>query len=85
MTAKDYWITLISQKEPFNLLYSAIYYKNMLNMQDYSQQNKLGISYSFKNNIDFDLSYNKNSGKDFSEFGKKFISDFIWLQMSWKY
>jgi predicted metallopeptidase len=83
--AKDYWITLISQKEPFDWLYLSIYYKNMMNAQDSSQQNKLGVRYSFKNNIDIDLSYNKNSGAKLSEFGKKPITDFVWLQASWKY
>lgn len=83
--AKDYWVTLVSQKEPFDWLYSTIYYKNMMNIQDSSQQNKLGVSYSFKNNIDMDLSYNKNSGDKLSEFGKKQVTDFIWLQASWKY
>ena len=57
----------------------------MINMQDLSQQNKLGVSYSFKNNMDIDLSYNTNSGNKLSEFGKKQITDFLWLQVSWKY
>lgn len=84
-SAKDYLVTLISQKEPFNWLYLSLYYKNMMNVQDSSQQNKLGVGYSFKNNIDIDLSYNNNSGTELSEFGKKQVSDFIWLQASWKY
>ena len=83
--AKDYWISSFTQKEPFEWLYLSVYYKNTTNLQDSSQQNKVGISYSFKNNIDLDLSYNKNSGADLSEFGKKQISDFIWLQLTWKY
>lgn len=83
--AKDYAITLISQKEPLDLLYFGIYYKNMINLQDYSQQNKVGATYSFKNNIDVDFSYNINSGSDLSEFGKKQVDDFIWLRMTWNY
>lgn len=83
--AKDYWISLITQKEPFDLIYSTIYYKNMLNMQDYSMQNKVGAGYSFKNNIDVDISYNINSGNKLSEFGKKTVEDFVWLQLTWKY
>ncbi|MCD4668424.1 MAG: hypothetical protein K8R44_07555, partial [Sulfurimonas sp.] len=83
--AKDYWITLITQKEPFEWLYSSIYYKNMINIQDNSMQNKLGVNYSFKNNIDIDLSYNINSGSKLSEFGKKSVSDFAWLQLTWNY
>lgn len=83
--AKDYAITLATQKEPFSLLYSSFYYKNMINLQDKSQQNKVGATYSFNNNVDLDLSYNINSGGDFSEFGKKQVSDFVWLRMTWNY
>jgi len=81
--AKDYSITLITQKEPFDLLYFSVYYKNMINLQDSSQQNKFGAIYNFKNNIDVDLSYNINSGTDLSEFGAKQISDFLWLRITW--
>ena len=83
--AKDYAITSFTQKEPLDLLYFNIYYKNMINLQDHSQQNKIGAGYSFKNNIDVDLSYNINSGGDFSEFGKKQVSDFAWLRVTWNY
>ncbi|MEA1920667.1 MAG: hypothetical protein U9N52_12570 [Campylobacterota bacterium] len=83
--AKDYWITLVTQKEPFDWLYLSLYYKNMTNLQDFSQQNKLGFSYSFKNNVDMDLSYNRNSGSSLSEFGKKSVEDFLWLQMTWRF
>ena len=83
--AKDYEITLITQKEPFDFLYSSVYYKNMMNLQDYSQQNKLGATYSFKNNIDIDLSYNLNSGTTFSEFGKKQVKEFLWLRLTWNF
>ncbi|RLA72261.1 MAG: hypothetical protein DRG78_24075 [Epsilonproteobacteria bacterium] len=83
--AKDYLITSLWQKEPLDILYFSIYYKYTTNIQDYSGQNKFGVNYSFKNNIDADLSYNKNSGGTLSEFGKKPVSDFIWLQMTWKY
>ena len=83
--AKDYAITLFTQKEPFSILYSSIYYKNMTNLQDYSQQNKIGATYGFKNNIDIDFSYNINSGDNFSEFGKKLASSFVWLRATWNY
>ena len=83
--AKDYFITLVTQKEPFDILYSAIYYKNMTNMQDISMQNKVGIAYSFKNNIDTDLSYNINSGSKLSEFNKKLVKDFLWLRLTWSF
>jgi len=83
--AKDYAITLITQKEPFDFLYFSIYYKNMMNLQDHSMQNKVGASYSFKNNVDADLSYNLNSGDNLSEFGKKSVEDFLWLRLTWKF
>ncbi|QOY52861.1 hypothetical protein [Candidatus Sulfurimonas baltica] len=83
--AKDYAITSISQKEPYELLYFSIYYNNMTNLQDLSQQNKIGAAYSFSNNIDLDFSYNINSGSDLSEFGKKQVSDFVWLRVTWNY
>lgn len=83
--AKNYAITLITQKEPFEYLYSSIYYKNMINLQDHSQQNKVGITYSFKNNMNLDISYNINSGDDLSEFGKKQIQDFLWCRLSWNF
>jgi len=83
--AKDYAITLVTQKEPLDILYFSVYYKNMINLQDYSQQNKFGTGYSFKNNINLDLSYNINSGSSLSEFGKKQVSDFVWLRVTWNY
>ena len=83
--AKDYTITLFTQKEPFSLLYSTLYYKNMLNLQDYSQQNRVGATYSFKNSVDIDISYNINNGGSSSEFGKKQASSFTWLRLTWNY
>ncbi|QFR49197.1 hypothetical protein FJR48_05430 [Sulfurimonas lithotrophica] len=81
----DYFVTQLTQKEPYNILYFSIYAKNYTNLDDDSMQNKIGISYSFKNNIDADISYNKNSGNDLSEFGSKPVSDFVWLQIKWNY
>lgn len=83
--AKDYLITLLTQKEPLDILYFSAYFKNMINMQDSSMQNKLGVTYSFKNNIETDLSYNLNSGKKLSEFGKKQVEDFLWLRVTWSF
>ena len=83
--AKDYAITLVTQKEPFDFLYLSVYYKNMINLQDHSMQNKVGASYAFKNNVDADLSYNINSGDRLSEFSKKSVDDFLWLRLTWKF
>ena len=83
--AKNYWMTLVTQKEPFDWLYSSIYYKNIMNLQDYSQQHKVGVTYSFKNNLNIDLSYNQNSGVALSEYGKKQVQDFLWLKFTWNF
>lgn len=83
--AKDYAITQVTQKEPFEWLYFNLYYKNMLNLQDFSQQNRIGAGYSFKNNTEIDISYNINSGGSLSEFGKKQVEDFIWLRVTLNY
>lgn len=83
--AKDYLINLLTQKEPLDILYLSVYYKNIFNLQDASQQNKLGFTYSFKNDIELDLSYNINSGASDSEFGKKAVEDFLWLKATWSF
>ncbi len=83
LAAKDYMITLFTQKEPLEILYLSVYYKNILNLQDKSRQDRLGFTYSFKNDIELDLSYNINSGGEKSEFGKKIVEDFIWLRGTW--
>ncbi len=83
--AKEYAITSFTQKEPFNWLYFSLYCKNMTNLQDYSQQNKVGASYAFKNNTEVDLSYNINSGGSLSEFKKKQAENFIWIKVTLNY
>ncbi|MBE0513350.1 hypothetical protein [Sulfurimonas sp.] len=57
----------------------------MTNLQDYSQQNRVGALYAFKNNTEVDISYNINSGGTLSEFGKKHVEDFIWLRFTLNY
>ena len=49
--AENYAITLVSLKEPFDLLYSSLYFKNMLNLKEFRHQFKVGGTYSFLNNI----------------------------------
>ncbi len=78
-----YFLNKFSQKEPFEIVYSSVYYKNSLNIDDNSHQDSIGGIYSFKNNFVLDISYNKNSGDDLSEFGSKQISDTIWSKVSW--
>ena len=78
-----YLLNKFSLKEPYGVVYSSIYYKNSLNLNDNSHQDSIGGIYSFKNNFEIDISYNKNSGDDLSEFGNKQISDTIWSKVSW--
>ena len=78
-----YFINKFSLKEPFKIVYSSIYYKNSLNIDDKSQQNSFGLTYSFKNGIKLDVSYSKNSGNGLSEFGSKSINDTIWSKLTW--
>ncbi len=81
--AKSYVFTLLSQKEPLDILYFSLYFKDMFNLEDQSHQDKFGFTYRFRNNVDLDLSYNINSGSSLSEFGKKTVSDFAWLKVMW--
>ncbi|MBN2782668.1 MAG: hypothetical protein JXQ66_05450 [Campylobacterales bacterium] len=78
---KDYLLNLFTQKEPFDILYSTIYYKNISNLQDASMQNKIGFSYSFINDVELDISYNINSGDAKSEYGSKGLKSFVWVKV----
>ena len=80
---KSYFVNKFSKKEPFEIVYSSVYFKDMFNLEDNSHLDTLGFIYTFKNNLEVDFSYNINSGNDESEFGKKMISDFAWLKATW--
>jgi len=80
---KSYFVNKFSKKEPFGIVYSSVYFRDMLNTEDNSHLDALGFIYTFKNNIEIDLSYNLNTGNDESEFGKKMVSDFAWLKATW--
>jgi len=80
---KNYFINKFSKKEPFAIVYSSVYFKDMLNTEDNSHLDTLGFIYTFKNNLEIDFSYNVNSGNKESEFGKKLVSDFAWLKATW--
>lgn len=82
-SAKSYLVNKFSKKEPFGIVYSSVYFKEMLNTQDKSHLDSLGFVYTFKNNLEIDFSYNLNSGNKQSEFGKKPVSDFAWLRATW--
>ncbi len=82
-SAKSYLINKFSKKEPMGIVYSSLYFKDMLNLEDNSHLDTLGFIYTFKNNLEIDLSYNLNSGDEESEFGKKMVSDFAWLKATW--
>jgi hypothetical protein len=81
--AKSYFVNKFSKKEPFGIVYSSVYFKDMLNTEDKSHLDTLGFIYTFKNNLEIDFSYNLNTGNEESEFGKKMVSDFAWLKATW--
>lgn len=80
---KSYFVNKFAKKEPFGIVYSSVYFRDMLNTEDNSHLDALGFIYTFKNNIEIDFSYNLNSGDKESEFGKKMVSDFAWLKATW--
>ncbi len=80
---KSYFVNKFSKKEPFGIVYSSVYFRDMFNTEDHSHLDALGFIYTFKNNIEIDLSYNLNTGNEESEFGKKMVSDFAWLKATW--
>lgn len=82
-SAKSYFVNKFSKKEPFGIVYSSVYFKDMFNLEDNSHLDTLGFIYTFKNNLEIDCSYNLNSGNEESEFGKKMVSDFAWLKATW--
>lgn len=78
-----YLINKLSQKEPLDIIYSSVYFKNSLNMDDNSYQNSFGATYSFKNNIELDVSYIDNTGRQMSEYGSKLVDNLIWTKVTW--
>jgi len=69
----NFFVTLLTQKEPLDLPYLNVYAKNITNLDSDLKQNKLGFNYSFKNNMIVDLSYNHST------------SELIWLQIKWNF
>lgn len=82
---RKYLISKLSQKEPFEVLYSTLYVKNTLNIEDSSHQDSLGVIYEFSNNINLDISYLKNTGGANTQFGKKLANDLLWSQIKWNF
>ncbi|MEA3512512.1 MAG: hypothetical protein U9R37_02825 [Campylobacterota bacterium] len=80
-----YFVNKLSQKEPFDILYSNIYYKNSINLSDNSMQNSLGIVLTNIKNLEIDFSIGKNSGDKKSEFGTKLVDTFSWLQVKYSF
>lgn len=79
----EYLINKLSQKEPFTILYSSLYYKNILNLEDESMQNSIGATYSFKNDVLLDCSLYLNSGDKKSEYGSKLARSTFWTRVTW--
>ena len=46
-----------SKKEPFEVVYATLYFKDMYNIQEDSHLDTLGFTYAFKNNVTIDTSY----------------------------
>jgi len=82
-SGKSYLVNKLTKKEPFGIVYSSVYFKDMLSTEDKSHLDTLGFIYTFKNNLEIDFSYNLNTGNEESEFGKKMVSDFAWLKATW--
>lgn len=80
-----YFINSFTQKEPFDILYLNLYYKNILNLDDNSYQNKFGVLYSGIKNIFIDLSFTKNTGKSLSEFSNKLIDSTSWVNLRYSF
>lgn len=80
-----YFLNSFSQKEPLDFLYSSIYYKNFYNLEDNSQQHRLGFTYSGFENVDLDFSVSKCQGKESSEYGSKLVDHFTWLQIKYSF
>ncbi|MEA3491616.1 MAG: hypothetical protein U9R27_06915 [Campylobacterota bacterium] len=83
--AKSYLVSKISKKEPFDIVYSSIYFRDMFNLEDQSHVDTAGFIYTFKFDLELDLSYTINTGDIESEFGKKMVSNFVWLKATWYY
>ncbi len=83
--AKSYLLNKLSLKEPFDTVYTSVYFKEMLNLEDKSHLDSIGFTYSFKNNLELDLSYNHNTGSETSEFGKRKVDNFLWLEGVWHF
>lgn len=82
---RKYLLNKFSQKEPLDILYFSLYYKNSLNISDNSHQNNLGFIYTGVRNLDIDFSIGKYYGDKNSEFGSKLIDKFSWLQIKYSF
>lgn len=66
---KKILINKLLKKEPFELVYSSLYFKDMYNIEESSHLDTLGFIYAFKNNITIDASYNHYiDGKNIDNF-----------------
>jgi len=80
-----YFINKFTQKEPLDILYFSVYYKNLYNLDDNSHQNNLGVIYTKIKNLSIDFSIGKNYGENNSEFGSKLIDKFTWLELKYSF
>jgi hypothetical protein len=82
---RRYLINSLNQKEPLDMLYFSLYFKNTYNLEDDSYQNKLGCIYTGMKNVDLDFSISKNMGESSSEFGNKLIDRFVWVSLKYSF
>jgi len=80
-----YFLNKFSKKEPFDILYSNIYFKNILNLTDDSYQNTFGAIYNYKDNIAFDIAVGNNNGNKTSEYGSKRVNKFFTFETKWNF
>ncbi|MEA2050155.1 MAG: hypothetical protein U9O56_05440 [Campylobacterota bacterium] len=80
-----YFINNFTKKEPCEILYFNIYYKNILNIDDNSHQNNLGFVYSKIKNLEIDLSYGDYIGNSSSEYGQKLVDKFTYLKLKYSF
>ncbi len=80
-----YLVTKLSQKEPFDILYMNLYYKNSLNIKDHSYQQSIGFIYDLGNNFQTDISIGENNGDNTSEYGMKKTKAFTNFEIKYNF
>lgn len=80
-----YLINKFTQKDPFGFLYLNVYFMNSLNLNDKSGQNTIGIINTKWKNLEIDFSATQMDGDATSEYGKKLVDSYTWLQVKYSF